>query len=45
MALKKEKFKFLQTIHSEYKNILSDINQNLIDLRTEVEKLGPTYLE
>ncbi|XP_024879185.1 uncharacterized protein LOC112459365 [Temnothorax curvispinosus] len=44
IALKKQKFQFLQTSHSEYKDTLTNIDDNLLRLIDEVEKVVPSYL-
>lgn len=44
MALKKQMFECLKINNLEYKDVLISINENLIHLRDEVEKLGPSCL-
>lgn len=42
--LKKSKSEYYKLNHLEYKDILNNIDENLRDLKNEVEKLGPSYL-
>lgn len=45
LLLQKEKLEFLRGIHSNYKDILSNVDYNVMRLREEMEKIAPSYLE
>lgn len=44
LLLQKEKFKYFKTIHSDYQEILSNVQYNVMRLREEIEKMAPSYL-
>lgn len=44
LRIKKEKFDYLKNFHTECTNILSSIDNNIMRLREEVEKMAPAYL-
>lgn len=44
IILKREKFEYLKSTLSDYKDILNNVDYNVMRLREEVEKMAPSYL-
>lgn len=44
LLLKREKFEYLKSIYTDYKDIFSNIDYNILRLKEEVEKMAPAYL-
>lgn len=44
LLLEREKFKYLKSIHSDYNDILNNIDYNVMRLREEIEKIASSYL-
>lgn len=44
LLFEKEKFDYLKNFYFDCKNILSNVDYNIMRLREEVEKMAPSYL-